>query len=142
MLASRQTVGYVVLVAVDAVAVGVVFFITSVVNTLVLKINDFVFHTVAFNYVLTLVGVGNLIVFIVDVVLNMVAYVATVALSVVDDDVIFDVVLTVVVDVVLTVVGVTVFLDKEDAIGFVATADGESLGVGCCCKCRCSCRCS
>ena len=138
MLASRQTVGCAVLLAGDADAV--VFFITSVVNTLALKINDFVFHTVAFNHVLTLVGVGDLIVFIVDVVLNMVAYVATVAL--VDDDVIVDVVLTVVVDVVLTVVGAIVFLDKEDAIGFVAAADGESLGVGCCCKCRCSCRCS
>ena len=136
MLASRQTVGCVVLLAVDAVAV--VFIIVSVVNTVAFKINDFIFNTVAFNHIFSLFCVSDLIVFIVDVVLNMVANVATVALSVVDDDVIVDVVLTVVVDVVLTVVGVTVFLDKEDAIGFVAAAHCESLGVGCCCKCRCS----
>ena len=142
MLASQQTVGCVVLLTVDAVAAAIVFFITSVVNNLAFKINDFVFHTVAFHHVLTLVGLGNLIVFIVDDVLNMVAYVATVALSVVDDDVIVDVVLTVVVDVVMAVVGAIVFLDEEDAISFVAAAHSESLGVGCCYNCRCSCRCS
>ena len=135
-MASRNTVGCVVFLAVDALAVA--FIITSVVNTLAFKINDFVFHTVAFHYVLTLVGVGNLIVFIVDVVLNMVASVASVALSVVDINVIVDVVLTVVVDVVMAVVWAIVFLNEEDAIGFVAAAHSESLGVGCCCKCRCS----
>ena len=142
MMASRQTVGCVVLLAVDAVAV--VFVITFVVNTMAFKINDFVFHTVAFKHVLSLVTVRDLIVFIVDVILNIVDSLATVALSVVDDDVIVivDVVLTVVVDVVLTDVGAIVFLDEEDAIGFVAAAHGESLGVGCCYNCRCSCRCS
>ena len=136
MLASRQTVGCVVVLAVDAVAV--VFFITSVVITLAFKINDFVFHTVAFNNVLSLVCVRDLIVFIIDVILNIVASVATVALSVVDDDVIVDVVLTVVVDVVMAVVRAIVLLNEEDAIGFVAAADGESLGVGCCCNGRCN----